>query len=361
MASPLEWKGLLKWSLQHHDGTAPSEVSEMSQENKKWLEEVMASLVLDESKRILEIISSLVELAEDVETDVGERDEERLEDLFDELEDIVCQIDYANFFVKLKGLDALTKLSSSPWDLMRERALSIVGAVTQNNPEAQGAAVAHPGFLSGIAERIEVDSQARVRAAALAALSSVATNFKPGVDRFYALGGPAILIRLLEDDEADPTCFVRRKAAFAAKKLFSLEGLTEEQRRALAPLVPRLVRCLRTQDADLREKALAALVEYTAMDTPDLAALQEQEEALTTIRAQRVQQMDAEDAENADDADDAFNDLERSLWGSLLAALERIRGGQGQDPTATARAPTTTDSRNEEVFMIGPPPENVPQ
>ena len=42
------WLGLLKWSLaQTSDGTVPSQVTPMSEEDKKWLEQVMREAVRD--------------------------------------------------------------------------------------------------------------------------------------------------------------------------------------------------------------------------------------------------------------------------------------------------------------------------
>ena len=55
------WPGLLKWSLQHVDGTAPSEFSAMSEEDRKWLEQVMREGVRDENKRLKEIMVAVSE------------------------------------------------------------------------------------------------------------------------------------------------------------------------------------------------------------------------------------------------------------------------------------------------------------
>ena len=37
----VDWNGLFKWSMQHQDGTRPSEFKAMSTEDRKWLEEAM--------------------------------------------------------------------------------------------------------------------------------------------------------------------------------------------------------------------------------------------------------------------------------------------------------------------------------
>jgi hypothetical protein len=57
------WLGLLKWTLaQGGDGTAPSVATEMSQEDKKWLEQVMREGVKDEPKRMNFIFSEMTKL-----------------------------------------------------------------------------------------------------------------------------------------------------------------------------------------------------------------------------------------------------------------------------------------------------------
>ena len=42
------WLGLLNWSLAHTDGTSPSEVRPMSDEDRLFLEKVMKEAVKDE-------------------------------------------------------------------------------------------------------------------------------------------------------------------------------------------------------------------------------------------------------------------------------------------------------------------------
>jgi len=48
------WLGLLKWTLAHQDGTVPSEESPtmMSDEDKAFLEKVMAEGIIDECDRM---------------------------------------------------------------------------------------------------------------------------------------------------------------------------------------------------------------------------------------------------------------------------------------------------------------------
>jgi len=49
-----DWNGLLAWSTQHHDGTAPSrpEFSAMSKEDATWLAEAMEKFTFDDANRL---------------------------------------------------------------------------------------------------------------------------------------------------------------------------------------------------------------------------------------------------------------------------------------------------------------------
>ena len=51
----VDWQGLFNWSVQYHDGTAPSNFSPMADEDKKWLEEAMKTHTFSDVDRMKEI------------------------------------------------------------------------------------------------------------------------------------------------------------------------------------------------------------------------------------------------------------------------------------------------------------------
>ena len=60
----IDWSGLYKWSMKYHDGTKPSEnIKPMSEEDRKWLEEVMKHYTFDDASRLQEISKKLAEPA----------------------------------------------------------------------------------------------------------------------------------------------------------------------------------------------------------------------------------------------------------------------------------------------------------
>jgi len=156
------WLGLLKWTLAHQDGTVPSSESPtmMSEEDKAFLEKVMAEGIVDEGERmkfILEEFSKAMEYYKSTSEEEEEEEkaqepppttppnEDDLEDLLQELRDIVEQVDYARGFVNLKGCNYLLgaigamTASSKPVvpEAIRNICLGIISTLAQNNPPVQ--------------------------------------------------------------------------------------------------------------------------------------------------------------------------------------------------------------------------------
>ncbi|VEU35782.1 unnamed protein product [Pseudo-nitzschia multistriata] len=161
------WLGLLKWTLAHTDGTRPSSESPtmMSDEDKAFLEKVMAEGIIDESERmkfVLQEFSKAMEYyksqsqsdgqeAPTTSTTTEEKEQEPplqppappneddLEELLQELRDIVEQVDYARGFVNLKGCRYLLGAIAAPEvpTTIRDACLGILSTLAQNNPPVQ--------------------------------------------------------------------------------------------------------------------------------------------------------------------------------------------------------------------------------
>ena len=111
----------------------------------------MEELVADEPKRLkdmmMEIASFLGELSagkegKNIADMPREEQQEHMEDLFEELKDITCQLDMAVFFAtKLGGvsciLDVLENKKGLASDQVRGCAASALGCLSQNNAEVQ--------------------------------------------------------------------------------------------------------------------------------------------------------------------------------------------------------------------------------
>eukprot|EP00804_Cyclotella_cryptica_P011358 CCRYP_016362-RA/>CCRYP_016362-RA protein AED:0.01 eAED:0.01 QI:0/0/0/0.5/1/1/2/0/366 len=149
--SPFAWLGLLKWSLAYSDGTRPTseEFKPMSNEDMEFLEKVMKEGIIDEGERMKEILRSLTEGVESVmNASVVEGEEEKRKeiseddmfDLFQELRDIVEQIDYARAFMAMGGITFLLGCATTEGNIpksIRKASLSVLATMCQNNPPVQ--------------------------------------------------------------------------------------------------------------------------------------------------------------------------------------------------------------------------------
>ena len=135
--------GILRWSLaQTSDGTVPSPASSMTAEDKQWLQEAMASQVVDlnENMRLIVEVLRVQAPSDDAEkaTEVASQQAKALDDATDYVENI----DLArNFAKKLRGLEPVVALLRSPDGAVRWRAASVLGTCVQNHPETQRCAL----------------------------------------------------------------------------------------------------------------------------------------------------------------------------------------------------------------------------
>ena len=49
----VDWNGLFKWSMEHQDGTRPTEFKMMAAEDRKWLEEAMKQYTFNDVDRLV--------------------------------------------------------------------------------------------------------------------------------------------------------------------------------------------------------------------------------------------------------------------------------------------------------------------
>jgi hypothetical protein len=143
------WLGILKWSLTQSDGTAPTTATPMSEDDKKWLEQVMRETIKDEPKRMNEIMCEFVKmLDEGLTADKSDT----VVDLLEELRSIVEQVDMAQVFAKFGGFECLMKLVECSNISAEARALSAstLAALTQNNLTVQEVAL-NDGLLDRLA------------------------------------------------------------------------------------------------------------------------------------------------------------------------------------------------------------------
>lgn len=314
MADPNKWLGLMKWSMKYTDGTVPSEFREMPEEDKAFLERVLAEGVMDETERIRDVLRILdgehpsvvfakktENAAEVQEVSAGsEEQEEKASDeqldeykdaLLDELLSRIDQIDNAMNFVKMNGLATMLALIKEN-DRATTRALAaeVSSVVVQNNPFCQDAAV-KIGLLEVLCQ-LTRDADTTCKVKALLAISCLVRNHDAAEERFLSdrCDGLKVLETLLIN-ESDLR--LQRKALFFLRYLVRSSPATAGAALDSGVFVNSAIRFIASDDVDLCESAIEGLTEFAGLG-PDFAAnLKTPELELVAKLQQRIEQIDA--------------------------------------------------------------------
>jgi hsp70-interacting protein len=167
---------------------------EMPADRRKWLEQAMNELVVDEAKRMKDIVEQLSAAAD------GSFSEEA-EALFEELQDICESLDSAWDLVKMGSMDALIEMLRASDPAYRAGAAQIISTCAQNNPKVQEALL-HRGALAYATHMSVHDTEPSVRLKALGAVSSMVRGFPDGERAFVDQGdGLLVLTNGLTSDQ----------------------------------------------------------------------------------------------------------------------------------------------------------------
>lgn len=244
-------QGILKWSLQHNDGTAPSKP--VSEEERKWFFEALQNATIDVGQRMRMITGHISQ------TPDGELPEEEVAfrvQMLEELQDHVESIDAACDLGKIGGLQPLLAMFRSPHPEIRAQAAEVLATVVQNNPKAQRE-VLDAGALESILRLIREDEEAHVRLKGLLALGSLIRMFEPGQTAFR-LGDGFVLLRKCMSLEEDGR--VQRKAMQLARHLATSH---DTHLRAMVELayILHATAALQSTDRAVREAALGLVLD----------------------------------------------------------------------------------------------------
>jgi hsp70-interacting protein len=246
-----DWKGLLKWSIAHSDGTqAPRQLSE---EDKRFFAEAMESQTVDIIKRMKEI-SMVMNMPSEVLESQGVTVEE-LEELLEELQEHVESIDMANDLHAIGGLVPLLNYLKNPNAGIRSRAAEVVSTIVQNNPKSQQQVMECNG-LEKLLANFNSDDNTKVRTKALGAISSLIRNNKVATDAFRLSNGYAGLREALASDD---TRFQRK--ALQVMQYLLKENPKDHNVATQLGFVRSLTNLVNSPDHDMRQAALQSLVE----------------------------------------------------------------------------------------------------
>lgn len=139
MNNGIDWQGLLKWSLNYHDGTAPSNFQPMSKEDQDWLEAAMKECCVNDVDRISEIIKILKQKRSNPPEAKENLDLEEINELLEELMDHVELHPRNNLNLCIMGgmIEILALAFGYPDELVRRNALQIITTASANNLQVQ--------------------------------------------------------------------------------------------------------------------------------------------------------------------------------------------------------------------------------
>eukprot|EP00743_Colponemidia_sp_Colp-15_P001297 GILK01001421.1.p1 GENE.GILK01001421.1~~GILK01001421.1.p1 ORF type:complete len:309 (+),score=75.25 GILK01001421.1:30-929(+) len=245
-----DWQGLLKWSVQQTDGTRPSEIRQLSEEDKRFLEEALKSVSVDPMQRILELYNVL-QKSEDEDSVIQEK-EEALEELIDSL----GQIDFASDFHKIGGLRKVFEMMSHTSPGIRLRACDVFCTVVQNNPFTQQAAQDMNAMATLLQLVNAPDNDIQLSLKYFAALSSLVRSNPVGQEAFLLGDGLQTVRTALSSSDTR----LQRKALFLLRHVFASVPRIQESIIELR-LIPLISRHIGDEDMDLRESSLEFIAE----------------------------------------------------------------------------------------------------
>lgn len=341
------WLGLLKWSLAHIDGTVPSEESpnfrQMSEEDKKFLEEVMKNGIIDEGERMKTILSNLVDNLESMkERKLAPFDDKESEEsltLLDELQDIVEQIDFAKSFSSMGGIQFLMGCASEHEYVplpIRSSCLGVIATLCQNNPPVQLSMLEQGNipklldlFFSKFmlcdetsANEEDEDLKDGFRGKVIQALSCSVRNHHIA-EKIFCMnleGKRAIESGLGIHRQRVPTLNLRRRTLFFLQALITSDSADGDRVRLFSTCIPQVVMFCdpeKEENLEIREMALSML-NRILNQKKSVNAILECKELLVKLGVRRVTDLRA-----VKEKKNEYIGEELELWESLVVELAR--------------------------------------
>lgn len=282
MSGGPDWQGLLKWSLRHTDGTSSEPRRQITEEERRWFYEAVASQVEDEGERLKQ---NLLVLSQSHDGEIQGITIGRQIEVLEDLEDLVAQIDLAKTFVKLEGMGILLSVArrrgpggeDESVSRLRAGALTAAAVCLRHNAEGQADFLARGG-IEAMMEVVANDGETvKVRAKAVGAVSAaVRHNFKAFIQFLHAAGLDIILLAL--KTAADTADVAEASVPLLRKGFRLLEYVARESLQRFGKSVSQVTNAcvangpglvlaaLQSSDMEVREASLAFLSELVRHD-----------------------------------------------------------------------------------------------
>jgi len=195
--APNTLSGVLQYvaGMEGADVSAP--VAPMDEDRRRFLSEALQSLTTDHVKRLQQLMDTLGKADDD---DDDQDDVEEKEDALEELIDWCDDIDFGSDFLKMGGVEFLSRFVVSSHSGLRWRILDLMATILQNNEWAQNEASAK-GWLSIFVAALEKDPVHLVRIKGLYALSCSVREHELNRNEFLEKhDGFSVLLRASQSD-----------------------------------------------------------------------------------------------------------------------------------------------------------------
>jgi hsp70-interacting protein len=342
----------------------------MSKEDVEFLEKVMKEGIIDEGERMKEILRRLTEGVEAVlnESVFGREEEKRKDiseddmlDMFQELRDIVEQIDYARAFMAMGGITFLLGCATTEGSVpksIRKSALSVLATMCQNNPPVQ-LNLMQEGHMpqliklffdysptgkngdvgdDSIREKVVQTLSASIRGHAMA--EHVFCQNEQGKTMLrLGLGMPQIpdlASTMAEESWSKPSVQLRKRSLFLLKALLTADEVKSErimQHECLLNFVcTHEINPEWEEEAEIREMGLEMLTEIIARHLVSAGVESNVSPAAGTIIAQHknciasvgVKRINAIKCLEESSEEREYAMLELEAWEQLMVALSKI-------------------------------------
>eukprot|EP00435_Cladocopium_sp_Y103_P060950 s1508_g22.t1 len=228
----INWPGLLAWSTKYHDGTAPSQFKQMSEEDRRFLEKALEEAFgqIEDPNQVMQ------EAAEQLRSE--SRTEESVSTALEVIDRCCDDPDCARNAEKLDVLQALLDLLPAYSGAVRNRTFEILALLFSNNPNIQAAGMKR-GSLNiclRIAEESSVGSDDRSKS--FRALVALVRNVQE-YEKFMLEQEAArqLLLACLSPEELPGT---REKATSFVRSLAESGSLQEENVEPLVAAISKL-------------------------------------------------------------------------------------------------------------------------
>eukprot|EP00300_Choanocystis_sp_HF-7_P036751 c52653_g1_i1.p1 GENE.c52653_g1_i1~~c52653_g1_i1.p1 ORF type:complete len:425 (+),score=91.03 c52653_g1_i1:118-1392(+) len=340
MSHPGEWLGLLRWSLQYQDGTTNSNRQGLNETDKDFLMAAMDSIVVDETKRMHEIMTALQD------STATERSDKELTDYFEELFDICAQVDCATDLHKIGKFVPLVEFLRSADARYRSHAAELIGVCVQNNSVMQEVALKLQAlqFLSHLAVN---DPSTDVQTKALLGVSCLVRGCADAEKIFVEEGdGLHVLVRGATQGASQT---IRRKCVHFLSHLVTSDGgyaqdITTQELEAVTEL-------LGQGDIDFNEGVVALLRAFG-----DAHKAANAHTALMTLKPALHNRMESIGRiENEEERDDAQQELTMLI--ELLAHLDGPAATPQFNPPAPRHAAHQPQPQRQQRQQPQPQPQ----